>query len=204
MWLTDNIALAYFRENNKYLIDKDKKTDKIKIYLTPIDRAPDFSHALSNLVRWRNDDRVRYNLRDVFDNTISGQEDWIKHVTKDKTCIYYFIWDAIENKAVGYCGLDKIHIANRTAEISLLVDPDRHGRGIGKEAVNKLLWVAFKRFNLNLVYAETYFNSEFWEKVGFTKEAELRDRKYYDNKYHNSTILSITQEEYYSRNITDD
>ncbi len=147
---------------------------------------------LKQIADWRNAEKV--NLRSCFDTGYDGQGKWAESIGKSNDQ-YYFITQ--NDELVGYCGLDKIHVANRTAEISLLIGSQYQKTGYGSVIVAELLGKAFNCLNLNLVYAETYFNKEFWIKCRFKEEVVLRDRKYWEGGYYNSTILSITKDEYY-------
>ena len=167
----------------------------MKVLLKPIDES-----QLQRIAEYRNRPEIKKTLRSYMDTYPSNQDAWLESVVKDNTRSYYLIYfPNNDKKLLGYCGLDKMHFANRTAEISLLIDPGFHGRGIGSATVQSILDIAFNQFNLNLVYADTYTTTyayKFWERCGFVQEAKLRMRKYYAQKYYESVILSITNEEY--------
>lgn len=57
---------------------------------------------------------------------------------------------------VAMVGLVNISLENRSAEISLVVDPARRGQGVGKEAVKLLLEEGFYTVNLDNIYGECY------------------------------------------------
>lgn len=156
---------------------------------------------------WRNDNKVKKQLRTARDTDYDGQIEWVNKIRASNDIYFYIVeQEKIQNydktkehtksTLIGYCGLDKIHDANRTAEISLLIAPRFQSQGKGQEAVRRLLYKAFNEYNLKLIFAETYFKKDFWEKCGFRHEAQLRDRKYYEGKYHDSIILSISSEEW--------
>lgn len=151
---------------------------------------------LNKIADWRNESKEH--LRTGDDTFRENQKSWVEKVSKSGDH-YYFIaigWEG-NLELVGYCGLDKIHPVNRTAEISLLIGREWRGENNGKNSVKKLLIKAFNELNLNLIYAETYNNKKFWIKCGFKEEANLRQRKYCNNNYNDSTILSITRDEFY-------
>lgn len=154
-------------------------------------------YNLIKLAEWRNNPKTKPALRSYYDTAIDYQKDWAEIIIKDKTCSYYFIFK--DSDCIGYCGLDKIHEVNRTAEISLLIDPECWGKGYGKRAIMSLLTVGFMQLNINCIYAEVYLTTEnifFWKKCGFKLEGTMRKRKYWNNKYYDSYILSILKEEF--------
>jgi RimJ/RimL family protein N-acetyltransferase len=177
---------------------------------------PMFYHEiyLKLISNWRNMPEIKKTLRSYTDTNQDGQKDFIERIRKSDDMYYYIMQSEVNdssytdkeystdnrkyiNTLVGYCGLDKLHFANRTAEISLLIAPQFQRAGHGKDAVKLLLQKAFNEVNLNLVFAETYFGKDFWIKCGFKQEGVLRDRKYHDNDYHDSYLLSIIREEFY-------
>lgn len=158
---------------------------------------------------WRNEPKTKSQLRTTFDTNYDSQVEWVQRVRNSTDQYFYIVEfeiskdeynnDKKRSTLMGYCGLDKLHPANRTAEISILIAPRFQGQGTGKQVVSQLLNKAFNEFNLNLIFAETYFGVKFWTKCGFTVDAELRARKYYNGEYHDSTILSISKEEFYAK-----
>ena len=110
---------------------------------------------------------------------------------------YFYVMDG--DTLVGYCGLDKINHVNRNAEISCLTGQPMQGQGFGKAAVEELLRRAFEVYRLDLVYGEVYAtttNLIFWKNCGFTQEASLMLRKWWEGKYYDSYIISILRDEW--------
>lgn len=169
-----------------------------------IQLRPLFKHdaVFYGFCEWRNDVRIRPYLRTAFDNYPDTQFDWVEDIIRRNDCYYYFIYfqnDQEKQKVVGYCGLDNIHWQSKHAEISILLSPDELRKGYGKSAVKLLLEKAFVQLNINLVYADVYSHNPargFWEDMGFKHEGILRDRKYWNDEYHNSLMLSIRKGEF--------
>lgn len=172
-----------------------------------------YNETYMNLIaNWRNNSKIKKTLRSPFETDYDSQKEWAESVRKSSDQYFYIIESELNDKEdydnnkkyknllVGYCGLDKLHIANRTAEISLLIGPKWQRQEYGKKVVRMLLEKAFNDYNLNLVFAETYFSLDFWKKCGFKEEGVLRDRKYTDGKYYDSYMLSITRDEFYENN----
>ncbi len=101
----------------------------------------------------------------------------------------------------GYGGIENISWENRTGEISLLIDPGRHGEGLGTEAVALFLDQAFNYLNLNAVFAECYGcgPTGFWKKMYHRyggQRAYLHCRKYYGGKSYGSEVTTFMRGEY--------
>ena len=116
--------------------------------------------------------------------------------------------DGAWNKCVSYDfigmgGLENIQWENRNAEISLIIDPNLHGKGYGEEAVDMILKMGFNYLNLHSIYGEVYWCNEkgenFWSKIvrkydGFS--TILPHRKFWNGRYYDSTFFTITEEQY--------
>ena len=169
---------------------------------------------LNLIAEWRNQSLIGLRSNDLTAMGIS-QERWVNSLSASEK--YYFIyipknpnvnykvlgWDkrAVEIKHfIGYCGLDKIDPINRTTEMGLLINPQYHKQGYGKEAVKQLLQMAFTDFNLNCVFIEVLMstrNWDFWKKQGFKIEGILKERHFKNGKYYNSTVGSVTRTDWF-------
>ncbi len=142
---------------------------------------------------WRNDTRV--SLRTPFLLTEKMQEDFYFNLSRDARMRYW----AIEGEAVtvGAGGLVGIEWENRIAEISLILDPSKRGKGYGMEAVDLILHEGFCNMNLANIYGECYEcnpAAKFWAKVCRKYEAyttALPQRKYWNGKYYDSLYFNI-------------
>jgi len=80
------------------------------------------------IATWRN--KTQESLRTWKYTNKDCQDEWINNISKDNTCVYFSIYN--DKTLIGYCGLDKIHMINRNAEISLLISPEHQKGGHGK------------------------------------------------------------------------
>jgi len=146
--------------------------------------------------RWRND--AMATLRTTHRLTEQEQEAFYDSLPRSNHR-YYDIWDG---RFIGVGGITHIQWENRIGEISLILDPQLRGTGLGKKAAYALLDHAFGELNLKTVIGECYFCNtavEFWRSLarafnGF--ETTLPNRKYYGGRYWDSYYFSIDQEAY--------
>jgi RimJ/RimL family protein N-acetyltransferase len=104
---------------------------------------------------------------------------------------------------LGMGGLTYISWENRLAEISLILDPDLRGQGLGEKAVDLLLEEGFARMGLKTVCGECYHcntaGADFWEKIteryGGTL-ATLPNRKFWKGRFWGSMYFSIDAEDW--------
>jgi len=136
--------------------------------------------------------KVLQNLRSTWVTEPEKQREWIMNMNPD-TERYFYVFDmeakhiidndsflTIDNEFIGYCGLDKINHIDSYAEVSLLIFEEHRKKGIGIKAMKKLLKYGFDYLGLHLLYVnvndiDNIF--EFWEKIGFQKEGNLKFRK---------------------------
>jgi len=94
-------------------------------------------------------------------------------------------------------GITNIQWENRIGEISLIIDPENTGRGLGSDAAEALLAEAFGNMGLKTVFGECYMCNEawhFWKKIK-TKynglETILPNRKLWKGVFYDSYYFSI-------------
>lgn len=178
---------------------------------------------LDLIAEWRNQSMISLRSNDL---TAKGeaQRKWVDSFTDREK--YYFIynypftydeyWNSVADhynfnyekskKLVGYCGLDKIDSVNKTAEMSLLINPVYHKKGYGSTVVKELLRMAFEDFNLNCVFIEVIsstHNWEFWRKQGFIHEGTLLSRYYKKGSFYNSDMGSYSKRRWEFHNNKD-
>lgn len=132
---------------------------------------------LGRLAAWRNDPRVHPFF--FFDGRIDPgqQRAWLDSVRRDGSRRFF----AVEADGVfaGTVSLDRIDPRHRSGEMgNVLVDPDRHGTGIGRRAVELLLAVAFESAGLERVELRVLTDNaaaiRLYEACGFRPEGVER------------------------------
>jgi len=101
-----------------------------------------------------------------------------------------------EDKAlVGRINYFDLNSLNRSVELGLLIDPDEHRKGYGSDAMKVLIRYLFQYRGLNKVHAQTAgFNQgtiALLEKLGFHRDATLRDHYFYDGAFHPGYVYSL-------------
>lgn len=151
---------------------------------------------------WRND--CMETLRTPYLLTEEMQEEFYRDVccNRDSPHRYYAIYDD-SGAFVGMGGLTFIQWENRLAEISLILDPEDRGRGLGEQAVDMLLAEAFDGMGLKTVTAECYESNQsgisFWTKVADQYGAyrtTLPNRKLWNGRFWSSLYISIDEVDY--------
>ena len=127
------------------------------------------------------------------------QSEFYRSLPKRKDIKMYSIINRDPNctETVGICGFVNFDPINRSAEISLLIDPEYKGLGIGKDSLGLLLEKGFNDFGLVSIYGECYYcnpNYGFWAKLikdHGLYETRLPKRKFYSGEFHDTTYFSF-------------
>ena len=157
-------------------------------------------HECEKVRLWRN--QALETLRTPQPLTAEQQEAFYRDVVCNPQSRHRY-WALIgENGAplcfMGMGGLTYIQVENRLAEISLILDPEVRGMGLGEQAVDLLLAEGFDRMGLKTIFGECYeCNPDgvvFWNKVrdkysGFS--TWLPCRKFWAGEFHSSLYFSI-------------
>ena len=158
---------------------------------------------MESIRTWRN--QCLPFLRTPFALTKEQQEDWYKNEICNRSSRSRF-WaiEIIEHTPIeslqllaGYGGIENIQWENSIGEISILINPEFHGRGYGHGAALDIINKAFKELNLKTVYGEVYHNNAatiFWEKITEAYDGVsvvLPNRKYWNGKWYDATYFSL-------------
>ena len=117
-----------------------------------------------NTLPWR--EQCAASLRTV-PGTEESQTAWWRELQRSTTMRYWAIMD-MDGCHVGTCGFTDISLEWRSAEISLIIDPQHRGRGLGHAAL-KLMLAKGRRLRIRWLFAECYECNPlgaFWERAG--------------------------------------
>lgn len=159
------------------------------------------STDVSKCRKWRNRYEIwKWCRQSDFISDIE-QSNWFDRQSKDPSIKMYKILTHADdlNSFVGVCGLTSIDWVNRRAEFSLYIDPDKHKRGYGREALKLLLMHAFTNLNLNLVWGESFVGNpaiKMFVQLGFKPEGTRRQFYFKDGKYIDAYLVSLTAKEW--------
>jgi len=108
---------------------------------------------------------------------------------------------------IGEVALKTIKWFNRKAEVSIFLDPQYQGKGLGKQALLKLMDFAFHTMNLYRLEAEVVDYNEaakkLFRKIGFVEEGRLREAKFYEGKYYDIIRYGLLRKEFEAQHASD-
>lgn len=145
---------------------------------------------------WR--EAARPYLRTPFAVTVEQQQDFYARTVCHRHAPHRY-WAVVEDEQlVGIGGLTDIAWETGIAEISLVLNPDACGHGVGSEGCRLLLGEAFDAMRLETVTAEVYHHNpalSFWKKMAARYEADvvtLPRRKWWTGQLWGADYLSFS------------
>ena len=126
----------------------------------------------------------------------SAQKRWFDDLDRSNSKIVFAICLSENNNHVGNVSLDLIDYRHRNARLSIFVsDHDLRGKGIGSKAMKLLIEYAFTFLNLHRIYCKTTAGDErianFYKRLGFEIEGQLREHEYIKGKYLDKIMLGL-------------
>jgi hypothetical protein len=165
-----------------------------KIELRAVERTD-----LERMRDWRNLPELRRNFREFRELNLLNQEQWFARISASPNDFMFVIDRIADHKPIGVAGLVYVHWVLRSADISLYLGDgetyiDGPG-GLAEDAVKTLIRYGFANLNLHKVWTELYsFDErkiELFTRLGFSRDAVLRDNAFEDGRYHDSFIYSL-------------
>lgn len=152
--------------------------------------------------KWRNE--CLYALRTPFLLTEEMQQDFYKNVVcnRNANSKYWGLAYNSESVLIGMSGIENIEWVNRRGEISIIINPEHHGTGIGSYAFKMLLDKCFNELNLNNIWGECYScnpATAFWKKqiVKYNGQSFLMpNAKFWNGKYYDSLYFNFNREDF--------
>ncbi|MBU2177402.1 MAG: GNAT family N-acetyltransferase [Gammaproteobacteria bacterium] len=152
---------------------------------------------LPQLRDWRNDDRLRHAFREHRLLNLLHQREWWERVSHDDRHEMFGIMRGPD--LVGVCGLCYIQWVNRTAEISIYVDPEFWEQGIAARVLQLLADRGFGEFGLERLWAEIHgFNERsirLFEAAGYVHEGTSRSHIFKNGRRWDCQLYGLLREE---------
>jgi len=136
--------------------------------------------------------------------TLHNEEQWYEQISPHNEA-YNFAIEALDtHQYIGGCGVHNLDYKNGRVEIGVFIGDEAYlGKGYGTDAMKVLVKFIFEQMNIHKIKLEVYsFNQraqKCYEKVGFKKEAVLKDEIFRNGQYHDIICMSMFKEEYFSK-----
>jgi len=154
------------------------------------------------LQKWMNDPNLTKWLGPRFPISLEEQNCWYDKLVTDPTKRKLLIED-LQGRAIGLVSLMDINFKDRCAEFGIyLGEREALGKGQGKDASITLMKFAFSELGLHrlflYVFEENTRAIKSFEACGFRTEAILREKFFYEGKFHNQLIMGLLSEDFKS------
>lgn len=157
----------------------------------------------AGMLEWMHDSQIQKHFRvPMAEKTMEDVLAFIGNASilpMDGKSIHYAIADE-KDEYLGTISLKALNLQDRNAEYAISLRRCAQGRGIGQEATQKLLRIAFEEFGLERIYlnvlAENTPALHLYEKCGFVLEGESRKHLLLDGEYKTLKWYGLLREEY--------
>jgi len=187
--------------------EKKDKDDKIEVYPfiegETIDLVAGNSKWANLFCKWINNPKVRHYSRNIWPQTLEDVKKRFEHSPDRhiRNIAYFMIYHKQGERPIGIVGLDEINWVNSNANLFALIgEPEHWGKGIAGEACALVIKYGFTELNLHKIHAGIFSPNKrslrAAEKLGFEKEAILKEIIYIDGKYHDNHRFSLLKRDW--------
>ena len=191
--------------------EKEKKEEEIEVFPfiegETIDLVAGNSKWVPLVCKWQNDPKVRRYARNMWPHTIEEVKKWFepspdRHM---KEFVVFTIYHKRDKRPIGTVGFGRINWVSRNANIFATIgEPEYWGKGIAIEANKLLIKYGFTELNFHKIYAGVFTPNKrslrVAEKLGFEKEAILKEEMYVDGVYHDIHKFTLFKRDWIKSN----
>ncbi|MHA1239483.1 MAG: GNAT family N-acetyltransferase [Promethearchaeota archaeon] len=194
--------------------EKEKKEEGIDVFPfiegETIDLVAGNSKWVPLICKWQNNPKVRRYARNIWPLTIEEIKKWFepspdRHM---KEFVVFTIYHKADKRPIGSVGFGRINWVSRNANIFATIgEPEYWGKGIAIEANKLLIKYGFTELNFHKIYAGVFTPNKrslrAAEKLGFEKEAVLKEEMYIDGVYHDVHKFALFKRDWIKTNQND-
>lgn len=175
----------------------DMVNDSIRIVGNKVTLRPMLASDTDNILKWRNDVTVVKNFIYRKPVTRLDHDNWIKNKILTGQ-VHQFIIVVNETKEeIGSVYLQNFEEEHNKAEWGIFIgdNSENYGKGYGTEAASLLLKYAFETLKLHKVTSRVLAYNKasirMQEKIGYSREALLKDELFLDGQYQDLILFGI-------------
>lgn len=149
---------------------------------------------------------VRYQSNDVVDEAATREflaKSIAAQAESPRKVFDLAVTEVGDDRYLGRCGLAIRRVEHKEAELWFNLRRDRWGTGIATEATGALLDFAFGELGLHRVYGDcdprNVGSARVMEKLGFKREAHLRENWWLKGEWCDSLIYAVLEQEWRGR-----
>ncbi len=190
---------------------KETKEEEIEVFPfiegETIDLVAGNSKWIPLVCKWQNSPKVRRYARNMWPHTIEDIKKWFepspdRHM---REFVVFTIYHKRDKRPIGSVGFGRINWVSRNANIFATIgEPEYWGKGIAVEANKLLIKYGFTELNFHKIYAGVFTPNKrslrAAEKLGFEKEAVLKEEMYVDGVYHDVHKFALFKRDWIKTN----
>ena len=170
----------------------------INVYLRPLE-VDDITNEYLN---WVNDYEVIRYIDIKFPITREKQEEYVRSMLKRNDIAFFAVIEKSTDKFIGTAKLGPINWFDRFTEHAIMIgDKTAWGKKYAGEIIQLLLEYGFRWLNMHKIYAGVIGTNiasiKKNERIGYKTEAVLKEKKFFNGKYVNHIIMSISSDEFF-------
>jgi RimJ/RimL family protein N-acetyltransferase len=157
---------------------------------------------LPHFVTWLEDMDVRrwLAMSEMPPPTLESEHEWYQERKQDPSCVIWCI-ESEEGLPIGDVGLGLIDKTHKRAELGIFIgDKTFWGRGLGPDAIHRVLRYAFEELTLRRVQLHVDEDNlrgiRCYEKCGFVREGLLRDHRLREEQPVNEVVMAVLRDEF--------
>ncbi len=164
--------------------------------------APLSVEKLEYLQLWLNSKDVHKYLYTLY-RPMSLDEliNWHKKENAEGSHMFFYSADKTDHKPAGIGLVHYIHSKNRCGELSIIINPELFGKGLGTQILQHLMLTGFNALKLHKLFAHAVeFNKRsiaLLEKMKFIQEAVYRKELYWSKDYYDIYRYGMLEDEYF-------
>ncbi len=190
---------------------KESKEEEIEVFPfiegETIDLVAGNSKWVPLVCKWQNNPKVRRYARNMWPHTIEDVKKWFEPSPnkQPKEFVVFTIYHKLDKRPIGTVGFGRINWVSRNANIFATIgEPEYWGKGIAIEANKLLIKYGFTELNFHKIYAGVFTPNKrslrAAEKLGFEKEAILKEEMYVDGVYHDVHKFALFKRDWIKSN----
>ena len=139
------------------------------------------------LFDWINDRELLIQNASYRPTAEEDHQAWFRGITRRSDLYFFIIEETRTSRAIGSCQLLNVHWVHRSADLQIrIAEREAQGRGLGSEAIEKLLRFGFDDLGLHRIALQVFATNtraiRAYVKNGLVEEGRLREAVYIDGQ----------------------
>lgn len=155
----------------------------------------------NNIIKWRNNPRIRENFIFQEELKVCDHMNWIETQVNTGKCAQFIIEEIATEMPIGTIYLRDISPVHKKAEYGIYIGVEEAlGKGYAQEATELILEFGFNQLNLNKIFLRVLSKNsnaiKSYVKCGFTQDGYFKDDVLINGSFNDVIFMSILKNDY--------